>query len=152
MSTFTFASEIDTETLARELSGVFRLGESIGLSGDLGSGKTTFVRYVIGAMGGNVAEVSSPSYTLQHEYHLPDNSVVEHWDLYRVRELPDDLREPPSSRVIRFLEWPERCAGLSDELDLQLKFSLNPDDTRNLTIIGVDVDERLIALNLGRRP
>lgn len=143
-------TELDTEALARELAKVFRPGDSVGLSGDLGAGKTTFVRYVIGAMGGDVREVSSPSYTLQHEYKLSDSLIVEHWDLYRLREIPEDLREPPSATVIRFLEWPERCAGLSDDLDLHCQFSLGPDGSRQVTITGAEVGIRLASVNVGR--
>lgn len=150
MSKFILTTELDTENLARELAGVFRPGESVGLSGDLGAGKTTFVRYVIGAMGGNVGEVSSPSYTLQHEYKLPDGLMVEHWDLYRLRDLPDDLREPPRERVIRFLEWPERCAGLSGDLDLHVRFSLCPDGSREVVMTGADVENRLASVRVGR--
>jgi tRNA threonylcarbamoyl adenosine modification protein YjeE len=139
-------SETDTEELARELVKILRPGESIGLSGDLGAGKTTFVRYAIGAMGGDIQEVSSPSYTLQHEYRLPAGLVVEHWDLYRLTELPEELREPASSRSIRFLEWPERCVGLSQDLDFHCRFTLLVDGSREVLITGVDNDLRLVSI------
>lgn len=148
MRKFVVASETDTEALARDLVTFFRPGESIGLSGDLGAGKTTFVRYVIGAMGGDVQEVSSPSYTLQHEYKIPSGLVVEHWDLYRLKELPEELREPASSGVIRFLEWPERCAGLSQDLALNCQFYLGADGSREVLITGVDVEVRLASVGV----
>jgi tRNA threonylcarbamoyl adenosine modification protein YjeE len=138
-------SESDTEDLARDFVEILRPGESVGLSGDLGAGKTTFVRYVIGAMGGDTRDVSSPSYTLQHEYKVPAGFVVEHWDLYRLRELPEDLREPASSRSIRFLEWPERCPGLSRDLDFHCQFSLREDGSREVLITGTDGDVRLAS-------
>jgi tRNA threonylcarbamoyladenosine biosynthesis protein TsaE len=152
MRKFVVKTEGDTEALAGEIVKFFRPGESIGLSGDLGAGKTTFVRYVIGAMGGDVQEVSSPSYTLQHEYRLPSGLVVEHWDLYRLKELPEELREPAGSRTIRFLEWPERCPGLSRDLDLTCEFSLSADGSRELIIAGADVDARFAALTALREP
>lgn len=141
-------SEADTEVLARDLAKILRPGESIGLSGDLGAGKTTFVRYVIGAMGGDVQEVSSPSYTLQHEYKLPADLLVEHWDLYRLRDLPEELREPTSSSSIRFLEWPERCPGLSQDLDFHCQFSLCGDGSREVVIAGADIDVRLASVGV----
>jgi tRNA threonylcarbamoyl adenosine modification protein YjeE len=150
MSKFVLATERDTATLARELSRIVRPGESIGLSGDLGAGKTTFVRHLIDAMGGNMEEVTSPSYTLQHEYRLPSGLLVEHWDLYRLRELPEDLREPANSSSIRLLEWPERCPGLSDELNLRCQFTLCADGSREVVITGADVEDRLRSVILQR--
>lgn len=81
---------------------------TIGLSGELGAGKTTFVRYVVGALGSS-DPVSSPSYVLQHIYQTPKQhnfEGVEHWDLYRLSAEPDELYEP--SHAVRFIEWISR--------------------------------------------
>jgi len=143
-------SESETAVLARAFAAVVRAGDSVGLSGDLGAGKTTFVRYLIGAMGGNVAQVSSPSYTLEHEYALPSGIVVEHWDLYRLREAPDELKEPPGAGVVRLLEWPERCPGLATALSLHCSFTVRDDGTREVELMSVADESRVAGIDLER--
>jgi len=150
MKRVVLSSESETAILAREFAEVVRSGDSVGLSGDLGAGKTTFVRYLIGAMGGNVGEVSSPSYTLQHEYKLPSGLVIEHWDLYRLRETPDELREPPAAGVVRLLEWPERCPGLNTSLSLHCAFIVRDDGAREVEIASAVDESRLAGTKLDR--
>lgn len=143
-------SEAETAVLARELATVVRAGDSVGLSGDLGAGKTTFVRYLIGAMGGNVEEVSSPSYTLEHEYTLPSGIVIEHWDLYRLRETPDELKEPTGAGVVRLLEWPERCPGLTTSLSLHCSFTVRDDGAREVELMSVADESRVAGIVVER--
>jgi tRNA threonylcarbamoyladenosine biosynthesis protein TsaE len=82
----------------------------VALLGNLGAGKTTFVRYFAEAAGSTVP-VSSPTYVLMHEYPLANGQLVEHWDLYRLGMAPAELEEPPAPGMIRFIEWPERDAA-----------------------------------------
>lgn len=150
MKRVVLSSESETAILAREFAEVVRSGDSVGLSGDLGAGKTTFVRYLIGAMGGNAGEVSSPSYTLEHEHKLPSGLVIEHWDLYRLRETPDELREPPAAGVVRLLEWPERCPGLNTSLSLHCAFIVRDDGAREVEIASAVDESRLAGIKLDR--
>lgn len=133
---FRVRSEGDTERLASVFASAVRRGDSVGLCGDLGAGKTTFVRYLVVALGGCSRDVSSPSYTLQHEYETPDGGVVDHWDLYRISELPDELAEPPGRSVVRLIEWPDRCAELPRSLDLLIHFEVSESGERLVTIQG----------------
>jgi tRNA threonylcarbamoyl adenosine modification protein YjeE len=123
VSRYTIASEGDTALIAEALAPALRGGLVIGLSGDLGVGKTTFVRYLIAAAGGDTRAVSSPTYTLQHEYPLPNGLTVEHWDLYRLTVLPQELDQSPSSRTVLLVEWPERCPELLPYLNCHMRFS-----------------------------
>jgi tRNA threonylcarbamoyladenosine biosynthesis protein TsaE len=80
----------------------------VAVSGELGSGKTTFVRGACRALGCE-GPITSPTYTIGHRY-----DGVSHLDLYRVDELgPDDWAglEPYFEDAICFVEWPERAAG-----------------------------------------
>ena len=104
--------------LAREMSG----GISVGLSGPLGAGKTTFTRFIVQALKLK-DPVSSPSYVLQHIYS-DDRLTVEHWDLYRLDKLPIELVEPPNIKTIRIIEWPEKCPDLQDAIDLLVEIKL----------------------------
>lgn len=123
MSRYKIADEQETSRFAAALAAILRGGLSLGLSGDLGAGKTTFVRYLITAAGGDSRAVASPTYTLQHEYPLANGLTVEHWDLYRLTSLPLELEEAPGAKVVRLIEWPERCPDIFPSLTCQMRFS-----------------------------
>jgi tRNA threonylcarbamoyladenosine biosynthesis protein TsaE len=105
------ASEAETQAVAAELAGELRPGDVVTVSGELGSGKTTFVRGAARALGVRQA-VTSPTYTIGHRY---DGDVdVSHLDLYRFTSLSHaewgDL-EPYFEDAVVFVEWPEAAAG-----------------------------------------
>lgn len=125
-SVINIKSEEDTLRLATELSSFLTGGLSIGLSGDLGSGKTSFTRYLLKEMGA-LSDVSSPTYVLQNVYEMENQLVCEHWDLYRLSSLPEELFEPPKENCIRIIEWPEKVDELVEYLDIHITFT-NPYD------------------------
>ena len=103
----------ETEALAAELAQRLESGDVVTVAGELGSGKTTFVRGACAALG--VRErVTSPTYTIGHRYH---GSAVEvsHLDLYRFQGVSPaewgDL-EPYFEDAIAFVEWPEAGEGV----------------------------------------
>jgi len=103
----------ETEALAAGLAARLRVGDVVTVSGELGSGKTTFVRGACTALG--VREnVTSPTYTIGHRYH-GSGVEVSHLDLYRFEGFSaaewGDL-EPYFDNAIVFVEWPEAGAGV----------------------------------------
>ena len=107
------SSPEETEALAAELAGRLATGDVVTVSGELGSGKTTFVRGACRALG--VRErVTSPTYTIGHRYH-GERGEVSHLDLYRFDGVSaaewGDL-EPYFDNAIAFVEWPEAGAGV----------------------------------------
>jgi tRNA threonylcarbamoyladenosine biosynthesis protein TsaE len=107
------SSPEETEALAAELAGRLAPGDVVTVSGELGSGKTTFVRGACMALG--VRErVTSPTYTIGHRYH-GEHGEVSHLDLYRFEGLSaaewGDL-EPYFDDAIAFVEWPEAGEGV----------------------------------------
>ena len=103
----------ETEALAAELAGRLAAGDVVTVAGELGSGKTTFVRGACGALG--VRErVTSPTYTIGHRYH-GEGVEVSHLDLYRFECVSavewGDL-EPYFEHAIAFVEWPEAGEGV----------------------------------------
>ena len=113
--------ERDTERFARELGARLSGGESVGLVGQLGAGKTTLVRYLVPALG-LAAAVSSPSYVLCHEYSGPGSQLrVEHWDLYRLAHLPEELHEPPDAKTVRCIEWADKFPELDAQLQVKIE-------------------------------
>ena len=105
------ASPEETEALAGRLARGLAPGDVVLVSGDLGTGKTTFVRGACRALG-VTGRVTSPTFTIGHRYRgAPD---VSHLDLYRFRGLSaaewGDL-EPYFEDAVVFVEWPEAGAG-----------------------------------------
>ncbi len=85
-----------------------KAGDVVNVSGELGAGKTTFVRGAVRTLAPD-ARVTSPTYTVGHRY-----DGVSHLDLYRFEQLTDadwGALEPYFEDAIVFVEWPERAAG-----------------------------------------
>src|SRR5260221_2029680 len=101
------ASPEETEALAADLAETLHPGDVVAVSGDLGAGKTTFVRGAARALG--VREpVSSPTFTIGHRYDAP--VPVAHLDLYRLAGIdPEEWGdlEPYFDGTVAFVEWPE---------------------------------------------
>ena len=101
------ASPGETEALAARLAERLRPGDLVAVSGELGAGKTTFVRGAARALG-VTGPVSSPTFTIGHRYEAP--VPVAHLDLYRIAGLdPEEWGdlEPYFDGTIAFVEWPE---------------------------------------------
>ena len=105
------SSPAETEEIAARLAGALVPGDVVTISGELGSGKTTFVRGACRALG-VTAPVTSPTYTIGHRYEgSPD---VSHLDLYRFTAVSQaewgDL-EPYFDDAVVFVEWPEAAGA-----------------------------------------
>jgi tRNA threonylcarbamoyladenosine biosynthesis protein TsaE len=101
-------SDAETEALARSLAERLGAGARVHLFGDLGAGKTVFVRGLADGLGVDPDEVSSPTFTLIQEYRgrLP----LYHVDLYRIApaEVPDLGLEAIAADGVLAIEWAER--------------------------------------------
>ncbi len=108
-------SVAETESVAAELARTFVGGEVIALEGDLGAGKTQFVRGLVHGLGGSTRSVSSPTFALMNVYDT-GRLVVYHLDAYRVGG-SDDFEAIGFSELLEqggvvAVEWPSRVAGL----------------------------------------
>jgi tRNA threonylcarbamoyladenosine biosynthesis protein TsaE len=105
---FQSASAAQTEAIGAELAAQLRAGDVVLVSGELGSGKTTFVRGAARQLGVS-GPVTSPTFTIGQRYPAP--VTVTHLDLYRVPGLagegPDLLADYLGPDTIGFVEWPE---------------------------------------------
>ena len=106
------ASAEETEAVAARLAARLDTGDVVTVSGDLGTGKTTFVRGACRALG-VVQPVTSPTFTIGHRYR--GRVEISHLDLYRFAGLSPaewgDL-EPYFEGAVAFVEWPEAGAGV----------------------------------------
>jgi len=103
-------SEAETAEAARELAARFGGGEVVLLTGELGSGKTAFVRGLARGLGADPDEVASPTFVLLTAY--PGRLTLHHADLYRLRGDGDErelgLEELPGPKGVLAVEWAER--------------------------------------------
>ena len=125
----------------------------LGLSGDLGAGKTTLVGGFLAALGHD-GSARSPTYTLIEPYRLAGRDLY-HCDLYRLRdpsELDDlGLRDLLVGPSVLLVEWPERAGGRLREPDLGLHIEYSGEG-RSLSLVPAsDAGRRLVA-GLGLDP
>lgn len=127
----------DTHKLANFVASIIVPNFVISLNGNLGAGKTTFVREVIRAFGvqGNI---KSPTFTLVEPYELPGRNIF-HFDLYRFSD-PEEwfdagFDEYFTNDFIAFIEWAEKAEGLIPQLDWQINIKL---DEKNERIFIID--------------
>lgn len=135
MTTHRTTSEDETMGIARELAATLGPGAVVLLRGDLGAGKTAFVRGLASGLGVDAEDVSSPTFTLVHEYRggrLP----LYHADLYRLPEGAsiDDLGlDEVAEDGVLAIEWPERLDRQLPEA-IEIRLVIEAETTRTITV------------------
>jgi len=125
-------SEEETAAVARTLSERLVPGDVVLLSGDLGAGKTAFVRGLAQGLDIDPDHVSSPTFTLVHEYHGARLTLY-HADLYRLeRAATDDLGLEEAVDGVLAIEWPERLAHPLDGIAVTIE--IVDESTRRIAI------------------
>jgi tRNA threonylcarbamoyladenosine biosynthesis protein TsaE len=135
---FSSNSPEETEALAGALAAWLETGDVITVAGELGSGKTTFVRGACRALGVE-RPVTSPTYTIGHLYQ--GRVAVSHLDLYRFRNVSaaewGDL-EPYFSGAVVFVEWPEAGVGALPRPRAEVSIAHGGGTNRRITIDSSD--------------
>lgn len=126
----------DMAAVGRTLAGALRPGDAIGLSGELGAGKTTLARAILVGLG-LAGEAPSPSYAIVQPYAPPETRLpLLHVDLYRLgspAELAElGLDEARADHVV-LIEWPERMGDRVWSDMAMLRIDVVGDDARCLT-------------------
>jgi tRNA threonylcarbamoyladenosine biosynthesis protein TsaE len=139
---FTSHSADETVELGRQLAPLLKAAHLVLLRGDLGAGKTTLVKGIAEGFGAAEADdVTSPTFTLIHEYHGPHKDVF-HIDLYRLDKpgeldslgLEDLMQE---ERNVLLIEWGEKFPRILQHKDAEI------------VILRVEHDERKVRLMIG---
>lgn len=133
------SSETETASAGEALGATLRAGDVVLLYGDLGAGKTAFVRGLARGVGANPDDVSSPTFTIVQEY-TGSSATLYHVDLYRLEPVEIDdlgLEDLVSGEGIVAIEWAERWSG-------------RPDDVTEVRIHDRGEDRR--AIDVLRRP
>jgi|TARA_B110000967_G_C18353043_1_gene302237 tRNA threonylcarbamoyladenosine biosynthesis protein TsaE len=129
-------NETNTHELAKKIAQKICPGMLIYLSGDLGTGKTSFARSLINELGFD-GTVKSPSYSLVEQYTF-DTYTVNHFDLYRFRSSEEwheaGFNEFISGENINLIEWPEKGYPYLPVSDLIINFYYVSSDERKVLI------------------
>ncbi len=135
MILFQNVDERKLEEIAKKFAKILFDGSIVLLKGDLGSGKTTFVRYLVEYLGGNGRKVTSPTFTIVNEYQ--SNFEIHHIDLFRLNEI--EVEELPiedylDADGICLIEWPEKLGDHVPENYFKIEFEFVDESHRNLKI------------------
>jgi tRNA threonylcarbamoyladenosine biosynthesis protein TsaE len=133
-------SEEETLALGRRLSSSFAPGDVVVLTGELGSGKTVFVRGLAQGRGLDPETVSSPSFGFVNEY--PGKQPLYHFDLYRLGDVTElyevGWEEYLDREGLVVVEWGERAGGFLPERYYLIEFTIVDDTGRRIDISLVE--------------
>lgn len=132
-------SEQETRVFGEKLGQLLKGGEVIELVGDVGAGKTTFVKGL--ALGLGIDEdVQSPSFTISRVYDARNGLQLAHYDFYRLSDagiMADELTETTQEpTVITVIEWADIVEGVLPERRLRINFASPSETMRTLTLEG----------------
>ena len=133
--TITTHSEEETAAVGRDLAATLSAGDVVLLFGDLGAGKTAFVRGLAEGLGVSRDEVSSPTFTLIQEYRGGRLPLL-HVDLYRLddrREVDDLGLDDLGIGAVLAIEWAEKLPGRWQDA-ISVRITAGEDDTRRIEI------------------
>ena len=107
--------------------------------GEMGAGKTTFIRELCRALGVEEDLANSPSFSIINEYRSDKTAeLIYHFDLYRLESVDDALEigveDYFDSGALCLLEWPERIEPLLPDDTVTVNFNVNPDMSRTMTV------------------
>ena len=129
--------ETATAAFAQALARHPAIGRAlIELQGDLGAGKTTFVRHLLKSLGVE-GRIKSPTYAVVEPYTLPEMSIW-HFDFYRFNDPREweeaGFRDIFASDGLKLVEWPEKAGPHLPQPDLLLHLEVLRDDSRTVTL------------------
>ena len=138
------SSEETTIVLAESFKNFLQGGEIIFLYGEMGVGKTTFIKYLVNEFQKSsdlpITEVSSPTFNLLNEYQV-GSKKIKHYDLFRIKNKRDtnDLNIfEKNDNLITFIEWPELVKDIQEKV-IVLRFNYeNELNNRSVEITGID--------------
>jgi len=135
--------EVKTTELAKNFSKILKKGDIVFFHGEIGVGKTTFIRYLVNCLQANnhlnQTEVTSPTFNLVNEYDV-GVFIIQHYDLYRLKNSHETknigLLEN-QNETLTLIEWPEKIDNkIDNKIDLFFEYGKDM-SKRFLTIKGI---------------
>lgn len=141
MKKFSSQSPEETQAIAKELAKQLEPGAVVAFSGDLGAGKTTFIKSLISELTHtNVEDIQSPTFTYLNTYEAA-HGFVYHFDLYRLEKESDfiqlgflEFQEDISG--ISLIEWSEKISGILPRNSLKIHITYTGASTREIKVEG----------------
>ncbi len=139
--TFVTSPKEETQKTAAQFSRSLKPGDIVGLTGELGSGKTTFIQGVGKAFG--IKKMASPTFVYLKSYPCKEQPfkgvVLQHFDLYRVEKdedfAPELLDYLEDKKAISLIEWIEKIKSLQSKVNFTIKLENLGEDKRKIVII-----------------
>ncbi len=143
------SSEKDTKLISQRISKYLRNGDKLFLYGEVGVGKTTFVKYLINFLQNNLneklTEIPSPTFNIVNEYLIKKQKLI-HYDLYRIKdesELVNIGLFEETEDAILFIEWPEIIKRKLNK-KIELYFDYEENFNKRSLIISTDSREEIV--------
>lgn len=141
MKQFIVNEESELNHVAKELVTMFSQYEIVCFQGEMGAGKTTFIKVICEALGVEDA-MSSPTFSIVNEYRNESDDPIYHFDFYRVEKLQEALdigvEEYFYSGDLCLIEWPDMIKELIPEKHLEISIKLVDNNSREITIRSND--------------
>ena len=111
--------------------------------GEMGAGKTTFIRALAAALGVEDDVANSPSFSIINEYRSDTTAeLIYHFDLYRLDSMDEAMdigvEDYFDSGALCLLEWPERIEPMLPDYTVRVTITVNPDESRTITATSAD--------------
>ena len=138
------SKESSTAKFARKFSKVLKVGDVVLLHGEIGAGKTTFIRYLINSLEKKnkvkLGEITSPTFSILNEYEIK-NITIRHYDLFRIKD-PNEIKNigiyENIHDFITFIEWPNKI-----EKKIKKKYNLYFKYNSKLNMRSLEVNKRI---------
>ena len=146
---FKIKSEKDTEILAKKFNQSISLPIIVGINGELGSGKTVFVRSLIRSYNKN-EKVKSPTFSLVEEYKFKKINII-HIDLYRIKKNEKNYLNYPdyiSENSLIIIEWVKNDKKIMLKSDIIIEINIMEKDQREIKIDAISIKGKRIIQNI----
>ena len=138
------SKESSTAKFARKFSKVLKVGDVVLLHGEIGAGKTTFIRYLINSLEKKnkvkLGEITSPTFSILNEYEIK-NITIRHYDLFRIKDSNEIKNIGIYENIhdfITFIEWPDKI-----QKKIKKKYNLYFKYNSKLNMRSLEVNKRV---------